>query len=154
MSANPIQRLCFQSRTVASLASIIVYSMAPDGQPSPVSTAPTPYFTPLPSGMNTPRIRDVNVSEYLAIPLGKKGTSSPTRTYLGGCRALDSLAKLIASVESFFHPTNSGSWTAEVRLGLKIDIADEVIVFYSSVLSSSALWLTSKTVSVASCCSC
>ena len=38
-----------------------------------------------------------------------------TKTYLAGCRALDSLAKLIASTESFFHPTNSGSWTSDVR---------------------------------------
>ena len=40
------------------------------------------------------------------------------KTYLAGSRALDSLAKLIATVESFFHPSNSGAWTADVRLFL------------------------------------
>jgi proteasome activator subunit 4 len=36
------------------------------------------------------------------------------KTYLAGSRALDGLAKLIATVESFFHPSNSGAWTADV----------------------------------------
>jgi len=34
--------------------------------------------------------------------------------YLGGSKALDSLARMIASTESFFHPSNSGLWTADV----------------------------------------
>jgi proteasome activator subunit 4 len=36
--------------------------------------------------------------------------------FLAGSKALDSLDKLITSTESFFHPSNSGSWTAGVRL--------------------------------------
>jgi proteasome activator subunit 4 len=35
-------------------------------------------------------------------------------THLGGSKALDSLARMIASTESFFHPTNAGDWTADV----------------------------------------
>jgi hypothetical protein len=31
--------------------------------------------------------------------------------FVAGSRALDSLDKLITSVESFFHPSNAGQWT-------------------------------------------
>lgn len=95
----------------ASLARIVVYSMAPDSIPSPTSNAPTPFFTPSPSGMNTPQIQTSSLGDYLSAPLGKgiKG-----RTYLAGSKALDSLARLIVSTESFFHPSNSGAWTADV----------------------------------------
>lgn len=34
--------------------------------------------------------------------------------FVGGSRALDSLAKIITSAESFFHPSNSGHWTLSV----------------------------------------
>lgn len=34
--------------------------------------------------------------------------------FLAGSRALDSLDKLITSVESFFHPSNSGLWSLSV----------------------------------------
>lgn len=47
--------------------------------------------------------------------------SSPTATpgpsvegYLAGSRALDSLERLLTSTESFFHPSNSGSWSQPV----------------------------------------
>ncbi|KAG6837040.1 hypothetical protein H0H93_015903 [Arthromyces matolae] len=93
---------------IASLARVIVYSMMPDGEPVPPSNAPTPLFSPLPSGMNTPMMQSATLTDFLASPLGKKDKS---RTYLAGSKALDSLARLIASVESFFHPSNSGAWT-------------------------------------------
>lgn len=32
--------------------------------------------------------------------------------YVAGSKALDSLDRLITSTESFFHPSNSGPWTA------------------------------------------
>lgn len=101
----------------ASLARIVVYSMAPDSMPSPSSNAPTPLFTPLASGTSTPLPHHQNggLGDYLSAPLGKGGRLK-TKTYLAGCKALDSLAKLIASTESFFHPTNSGSWTSDVCL--------------------------------------
>ena len=35
--------------------------------------------------------------------------------FLAGSRALDSLEKIIISVETFFHPSNSGHWTLNVR---------------------------------------
>jgi len=87
--------------------------MAPDGLAAPSSNAPTPVFTPLPSGMNTPQIHTSTLREYLSAPLGK-GAHLKGKTYLAGSKALDSLARLIASTESFFHPTNSGAWTADV----------------------------------------
>lgn len=93
---------------------MIVYSMAPDGLPVPYSNAPTPIFSPLPSGVNTPHTGG-NVGDYLSHSLGRKPhLPGKPSTYLGGSKALDSLARMIASTESFFHPTNSGSWTTDV----------------------------------------
>lgn len=92
--------------------------MAPDSVPAPGSNVPTPALTPFQSGMNTPVPHDARkgvIGDYLSAPLGK-GVHGKIRTYLAGSRALDSLAKLIATVESFFHPSNSGAWTADVSL--------------------------------------
>ncbi|KAF8640852.1 hypothetical protein AX17_000500 [Amanita inopinata Kibby_2008] len=113
-----IKRLPKPSWRISSLARIIVYSMAPDGQPVPVSNAPTPLFSPLPSGMNTPQIATNTLQDYLASPLGRKGYSI-TKTYVAGSKALDSLAKMIASTESFFHPSNSGAWTTDLSAFIK-----------------------------------
>lgn len=97
----------------ASLARIIVYSMAPDGMPAPNSAAPTPNFSPFGSGTSTPLPHNGGLGDYLSAPLGKGGHLK-VKTYLAGSKALDALAKMIASTESFFHPTNSGSWTNDV----------------------------------------
>lgn len=101
----------------ASLAKIIVYSMAPDGIPVQASNAQTPMFSPLPSGTCTPNLQSNGSpsEDYLASSLRKR-THIPPRTYLAGSKALDSFARLIASTESFFHPSNSGSWTEDVSL--------------------------------------
>ena len=104
----------------ASLARIIVYSMAPDSVPTPGSNVPTPALTPFQSGMNTPMPHDARkgaIGDYLSAPLSRGGHVK-MKTYLAGSRALDGLAKLIATVESFFHPSNSGAWTADVRFFL------------------------------------
>ncbi|KAI0374438.1 hypothetical protein BV20DRAFT_1049238 [Pilatotrama ljubarskyi] len=119
-----MNRLPKPSWRIASLARIIVYSMAPDGMPSPASTAPTPLFTPLASGASTPLPhQNDGLGDYLSSPLGKGGRLK-TKTYLAGCKALDSLAKLIASTESFFHPTNSGSWTSDLSAFIKYIVYD------------------------------
>ncbi|VDB99350.1 unnamed protein product [Peniophora sp. CBMAI 1063] len=64
-----------------SLAQAFIYSMAEDGPPRSVASA----------------------------------TDSPgagaSADLVAGCKALDSLARLIHSTESFFHPSNSGVWT-------------------------------------------
>lgn len=106
-------------RVIASLARIIVYSMTPDSVPTPGSTAPTPMMTPVASGANTPlpHHNGTNgfngaLADYLSAPLLK--AHAKTKTYRGGSKALDSLSKLIASTEGFFHPTNSGNWTTDV----------------------------------------
>jgi proteasome activator subunit 4 len=100
-----------------SLAKIIVYSMAPDGIPVPASKTATPTFSPLPSGMNTPRPENPvsSIGDYLGSSLSKRAYV-PQKTYLAGSKALDSFARLIASTESFFHPSNSGTWTQDVSL--------------------------------------
>jgi proteasome activator subunit 4 len=72
--------------------------MAPDGKQLPKSGTATPFELPLTS-----------TGDYFAIP-----TQTIEKKYLAGCRALDSLARLIVSLESFFHPNNAGSWTTDV----------------------------------------
>jgi proteasome activator subunit 4 len=113
-----IGRLPSANWRILSLARIIVYSMMPDSIPSPSSNAPTPQFTPLPSGMNTPQLRSGSAGDYLSSPLMKAGHFK-SQTYLAGSKALDSLAKMIASTESFFHPSNSGTWTADLTAFIK-----------------------------------
>ncbi|KAH9921997.1 uncharacterized protein BXZ73DRAFT_91690 [Epithele typhae] len=119
-----MNRLPKPSWRIPSLARIIVYSMAPDSMPSPASNAPTPFFTPLASGTSTPLPQQIGgLGDYLSAPLGK-GSHLKAKTYLGGCKALDSLAKLIASTEGFFHPTNSGSWTTDLSAFIKYIVYD------------------------------
>ena len=42
---------------------------------------------------------------------GEERDDTTQKGYKAGCRALDSLDRLITSTESFFHPSNSGPWT-------------------------------------------
>ena len=92
--------------------------MAPDGLPSPGSNVSTPFQTPMPSGTSTPlphsngHVNGHALGDYLSAPLGRGREKG--QTYLAGSKALDSLAKMIASCEGFFHPTNSGTWTSDV----------------------------------------
>jgi len=81
--------------------------MAQDGLPAAPSAAVTPFDPPA-----TPA-RFPQLGDYLSAPLGRPGIKK-LKTYLAGSKALDSLAKLILSTEHFFHPTNSGAWTADV----------------------------------------
>ncbi|KAI0257360.1 hypothetical protein BJV78DRAFT_1277900 [Lactifluus subvellereus] len=113
-----IGRLLKPTWRIVSLARIIVYSMAPDGLPTAPSNAPTPLGTPFASGMNTPRHQSGSVGDYLTASLGKLPFLS-LKSYVGGSKALDSLVKLIASTESFFHPSNSGAWTADLAAFIK-----------------------------------
>ena len=76
---------------------------------------PSP-MTPEPNG---------NLGDYLSSPIGKKGRMR--KTYLAGSRALDSLARLIVSTESFFHPSNSGTWTADVCFMFYLWLAKRLI---------------------------
>ena len=63
--------------------------------------------------MMTPDPSD-HLADYLSSPLLKKMHRTKLKTYLAGSKALDSLARMIMSTENFFHPNNSGSWTADV----------------------------------------
>ncbi|KAJ7042558.1 hypothetical protein C8F04DRAFT_1076309 [Mycena alexandri] len=119
--AAEIGRLPKPEWRIQSLARIIVYSMAPDGVPSPTSGAPTPLFTPVPSGVATPQIPTNNLRDYLSAPLAARFGSTPSKhkTYLAGSKALESLSQIIASTESFFHPSNSGPFTADLAAFIK-----------------------------------
>ncbi|KAJ7597613.1 hypothetical protein C8J56DRAFT_1001469 [Mycena floridula] len=118
-----IQRLPKPNWRIGSLARIIVYSMAPDSLPSPPSNAPTPFMTPMPSGLNTPQINSNSFGDYLSAPLANKANVKP-KSYLAGSKALDSLARMIASTESFFHPSNSGAWTSDLSAFIKFIVFD------------------------------
>ncbi|KAG1755021.1 uncharacterized protein EDB91DRAFT_1096855 [Suillus paluster] len=114
-SSFEIGRLPKANWRIPSLAKLIVYSIAPDGAKAPASTAPTPWYTPVPSGVSTPQVSG-STGDYLTVPLHQW---EPPKLYLGGSKALDSLARLIASTEHFFHPTNSGSWTSDLTAFVK-----------------------------------
>ncbi|KAJ7655130.1 hypothetical protein DFH06DRAFT_491600 [Mycena polygramma] len=122
--AAEIGRLPKPEWRIQSLARIIVYSMASDGIPSPASNAPSPMFTPVPSGMTTPRIPANSLRDYLSAPLARAGTLPKHKTYLAGSKALDSLSQIIASTESFFHPSNSGPFTADLAAFIKFIVYD------------------------------
>ncbi|KAH7104159.1 hypothetical protein BKA62DRAFT_635182 [Auriculariales sp. MPI-PUGE-AT-0066] len=107
-----IGRLPKPTWRIYSLARIIVYSMAQDGLPAAPSAAITPF-----EGPATPA-RFPQLGDYLSAPLGRPGMKKP-KTYLAGSKAVDSLAKLILSVEHFFHPNNAGAWTVDLSAFIK-----------------------------------
>lgn len=72
-----------------ALAKIFVYSMSVDGE--------TREVTP---------VGQTPVGSHLPKQLG----------FTAGSRAVDSLDRMITSIESFFHPTNTGPWTISVCL--------------------------------------
>ena len=46
-----------------------------------------------------------------------KGASPLPSGYIAGSKAVESLDQLITSIESFFHPSNTGKWTLSVGFG-------------------------------------
>ena len=77
---------------LVSIATMIVSSMFDD---SPISR--TPSHAPTPSAS----------SADLSATLSSTGAVSS----LGGSKALESLAKFVQATESFFHPSNHGTWS-------------------------------------------
>lgn len=105
------------SEKLASFATLIVYSMSVD---SPASGA-TPLGSSTPSG-----------------PAPTLNQAAKPKTYLAGSKALDSLAKLIQATESFFHPSNYGSWAPQLGRFLQTvtwEFHKRVKVSYSFFLS-------------------
>lgn len=122
--------------------------MSPDGIPAAPSTAPTP-FTPFSPGMmtplggnfggsfkggglaglsgmmtpTTPGVEGGSLGDFFSANLGRKGVPR-VKTYLAGSKALDSLVRMVASTESFFHPSNSGSWTNDLSAFIKYIVYD------------------------------
>jgi proteasome activator subunit 4 len=83
-----------------SFAILIVYSIAYD--------APAVGTTPIPSRTATPSASTTNLT---APDFVLNAEQVPTQSYLGGSKALDALAKLVQATESYYHPSNWGSWS-------------------------------------------
>lgn len=75
------------SFSVDALARILVYSMAVDGD-----------------------VREISPTNVRV----KNGQLPKQSGYVAGSKALDSLDRLITSIETFFHPSNTGTWTLSV----------------------------------------
>jgi proteasome activator subunit 4 len=101
---------CFSESAFSdSLAQIIVYSMTTDGPISPRSGITTPAGSHV-----TPTTSDAS-----HLKTDKSGSPRAHEAYLAGSKALDSLSRMIISTESFFHPSNSGTWTADLTAFIK-----------------------------------
>ncbi|GAA5990546.1 hypothetical protein JCM10908_003124 [Rhodotorula pacifica] len=100
---------------LGSFAAIIVYSMAADAKPSGAtpfgSSVPSRVATPVPGEKPAPGSSS-GPGQLLSTALG---ILKKQRTYLGGSKALDALAKFIQATEGYFHPSNYGKWAP--RLG-------------------------------------
>jgi proteasome activator subunit 4 len=44
----------------------------------------------------------------------KPGTLPRQKGYIAGSKAMDSLDRMITSIESYFHPSNTGLWSLSV----------------------------------------
>lgn len=57
---------------------------------------------------------DGEVREVSTAKVNVKNGNVPQKGYIAGSKAVDSLDRLMTSIESFFHPSNSGTWTLAV----------------------------------------
>jgi len=55
-------------------------------------------------------VREVSTAKVNA----KDGNTPQQKGYIAGSKAVDSLDRLMTSIESYFHPSNSGGWTLSV----------------------------------------
>ncbi|BGP22448.1 Proteasome activator BLM10 [Rhodotorula toruloides] len=96
---------------LGSFAAVIVYSMAADARPS----GSTPFGSKAPSRSGS-RSNSPTRGAKAPAAIGPNGLlgavfgDKKERTYLGGSKALDALAKLIQATEGYFHPSNYGKW--------------------------------------------
>lgn len=88
--------------------------MAEDAPAKPNSSVATPGT----STPQNPALKRVKTNHNGLTPSASSDSladagrkAEATKTYLGGSRSLEHLAKLITSCESFFHPSNHGAWT-------------------------------------------
>ncbi|GJJ09449.1 hypothetical protein Clacol_003672 [Clathrus columnatus] len=98
-----IKRLPKATWRIYSLAKIIVYSMYHD------------------ESFITNGVQPNGLDIYRNPP---QSPSFQGRRYLAGCKALDSLSRMITSTESFFHPSNSGSWTSDLTAFIKYLVSE------------------------------
>ncbi|KAF8587302.1 hypothetical protein K439DRAFT_1645895 [Ramaria rubella] len=132
-----IGRLPKPTWRIYSLAKIIVYSMSVDGPVSPSSGETTPPDAPY---LRTTSSDPGRIRSDVADTSTRSNIN--TKTYLAGSRALDSLSRLIISTESFFHPSNSGTWTTDLTAFIKYLVAEFNKRWLNRILSRCLFELT------------
>ena len=109
---------------VQSLAETIIFCMSYDapeaaksGIATPVNGSTNGNTTPVPRAIsrlnNGAEMKRGGSSDSLA-----QAGKTAERHYLAGSKALDHLSRLLTSCETFFHPSNSGHWSAFLTIFL------------------------------------
>lgn len=74
---------------------------------------------------------DGEVRESQAIPGNKNAKDDRLQRqtgFVGGSKAMDSLDRLITSIETFFHPSNTGLYTLSVQYPFMASLASQLII--------------------------
>lgn len=105
--ASTIHRMKKPANRLSSFSTIIVYSMSKDGLVAPLDGEKTP------EDMQTSPPSELNGQAEATGPglAGTVATTSNKQThFLAGSRSLDAMARFFQATETYFHPSNRGTW--------------------------------------------